>query len=246
MPRPNTPDFDLFERGILVRLSGVDSGYGPKTVLRGIDFEARAGEVSLVTGPAAAGKTTFTHLLRLALQPRSGRAVILGTDVGRATARARAQVKRRIGYVAENPTFVEQWTAFDNIAMPLRMMGQKPREYMEDVRELVEFVGLGEAADLTIEKLSGAERHRAAIARALAGKPDLILADDPTSGMSPSDGRRIIRLLAEMRRVGAAVVIASQDETLADAAPIIRWRMERGRLSPVDHAAPPEEAEAYK
>jgi ABC-type ATPase involved in cell division len=109
----------------------------------------------------------------------------------------------------------------------------------------VAFVGLGNAADLTVEKLSGAERHRAAIARALAAKPDLILADDPTSGMSPSDGRRVVRLLAEMRRVGAGVVITSQDETLADAAPMLRWRIERGRLSQLDDAAP-EEAEAFE
>jgi cell division transport system ATP-binding protein len=232
MARPNTPEIDLFERGVLVRLSGVDAGYGAATVLVGLDFESRAGEVALVTGPAAAGKTTFMHLLRLALQPRSGRAVILGQDVVRARSRTRAGVKRRIGYVAENPVFIEQWTAFDNIAMPLRMLGHKPRDYADDVRELVDFVGLNDAADLTIEKLSGAERHRAAIARALAAKPDLILADDPTAGMSPADGRRIVRLLAEMRRVGAGVIIASQDDSLADCAPLNHWRMDRGRLSP--------------
>jgi cell division transport system ATP-binding protein len=245
MARPISPELDLYRRGILVRLSGVDAGYGAATVLVGIDFEARAGEVSLITGPAAAGKTTLTHLMRLALPPRSGRALILGVDVARAGPRTRAGVKRRIGYVAENPVFVEQWSAFDNIAMPLRMAGKKPRDYADDVRELVDFVGLGDAADLSIEKLSGAERRRAAIARALAGKPELILADDPTAGMSPSDGRRIVRLLAEMRRVGAGVVIASQDETLADCAPILRWRIDRGRLSAVDHSAP-EEAEAFE
>jgi cell division transport system ATP-binding protein len=154
-------------------------------------------------------------------------------------------LKKRIGYVAENPTFIENWTAFDNIAMPLRLAGLKPRDYIDDVRELVEFVGLTDAADLTIEKLSGAERHRAAIARALASKPALILADDPTAGMSPADGRRIVRLLAEMRRVGAGVVVASQDESLADCAPLSHWRMERGRLSLVSQTAS-EEAEAYE
>jgi cell division transport system ATP-binding protein len=244
MARANTPELDLLAQGVLVRLSGVDAGYGPATVLFGIDFEARAGEVAIVTGPAAAGKTTFTHLLRLALEPRSGRAVILGADVVRARAKTRANLKKRIGYVAENPVFIEQWSAFDNIAMPLRMMGQKPRDYAEDVHELVEFVGLTDAAGLTVEKLSGAERHRAAIARALAGKPDLILADDPTAGMSPADGRRIVRLLAEMRRVGAGVVIATQDDSLANCAPMHHWRMDRGRLSPVSHATA--EAEALK
>ncbi len=245
MARPNSPESDLYKSGTLVRLTNVDAGYGAATVLLGVDFEARVGEVALINGPAAAGKTTFTHLLRLALPPRSGRAVILGVDVGRAGARARANVKKRIGYVAENPVFVEQWTAFDNIAMPLRMAGHKPRDYVDDVRELVDFVGLGDAADLRVEKLSGAERRRTAIARALAGKPELILADDPTANMSPADGRRVVRLLGEMRRVGAGVVIASQDETLAGCAPMRCWRIERGRLSPVSHPAS-EEAEALE
>ena len=243
MARPINSDLALFERGVLVRLAQVDAGYGPATVLMGIDFEARAGEVALVTGPAAAGKTTLMHFLRLALEPRSGRAVIMGADIARSGGRERAEIKRRIGYVAENPVFVEHWSAYDNIAMPLRMSGRKPRDYANDVRELVDFVGITEAADLPIEKLSGAERRRAAIARALAAKPHLILADDPTAGMSPTDGRRVVRLLAEMRRVGAGVVITSQDETLADCAPIVRWSIDRGRLTQVDHAAP-EEAEA--
>jgi cell division transport system ATP-binding protein len=246
MARPRASiETDLFERGVLVRLSNVDAGYGAATVLMGIDFEARTGEVNFITGPAAAGKTTFTHLLRLALQPRSGRSVILGLDVGRARARDIADVKRRIGYVAENPVFIEQWSTFDNVAMPLRMLGQKPREYAHDVRELVDFVGLGGASELPVEKLSGAERRRAAIARALAAKPSLILADDPTAGMSPADGRRIVKLLSEMRRVGAGVVIASQDDTLTDVAPMWVWRIDRGRLAAPEQTEPAG-AEAYE
>lgn len=245
MARPNTTDLDLFRRGVLARLTAVDSGYGPATILMGIEFEARLGEVSLVTGPSAAGKTTFMHLLRLALPIQAGRAIILGEDIARASPKIRAHIKRRIGYVAENPVFIEHWTAFENIAMPLQLAGRRPSEYSDDVRELVEFVGLGEAVDLAIEKLSGAERRRAAIARALAGKPELILADDPTAGMSPADGRRIVRLLAEMRRVGAGVVVASQDETLVDCAPLNHWRMERGRLTLVEEAAQAD-VEAYE
>lgn len=246
MARPKPPELDLFDSGVFVRLSNVDAGYGAATVLMDIDFEVRGGEVALITGPAAAGKTTFTHVLRLALPPRTGRAVILGVDIMRARSNARAGVKRRIGYVAENPVFVEQWTTFDNIAMPLRLLGRKPREYVEDVRELVDFVGLSGAAELPLERLSGAERRRAAIARALAAKPALILADDPTAGMSPADGRRIVRLLAEMRRVGAAVVIASQDESLVDCAPMHHWRIESGRLTPSGDQAAAADAEAYE
>ena len=129
MARPRNPDLELFERGVFARLSSVDAGYGPATVLVGIDFEIRTGEVAIITGPAAAGKTTLTHLLRLALTPRAGRAIILGVDVARASGSMRARAKRRIGYVGENPVFVEHWSAFDNIAMPLKLTGMKPAEY---------------------------------------------------------------------------------------------------------------------
>ena len=233
MPRPNRSDLDLFERGVLVRLNHVDAGYDATDILLGIEFEARAGEVTLITGPTAAGKTSFLHLLRLALPPRAGRAVILGHDIAKLPGKERAKLKRRIGYVSETPNFVEHWTAFENIALPLRLAGKKPREFVDDVRELVDFVGLGAAADTPAGQLSGAERRRAAIARALAAKPDLILADDPTAGMSPEAGRRVVRLLAEMRRVGAGVVIASQDDTLSDCAPCFHSRLELGRLTPV-------------
>jgi cell division transport system ATP-binding protein len=247
MARPNSFDLDLLQRGVLARLTGVDAGYGAATVLRGVEFEARKGEVALVSGPEAAGKTTLMHLLRLSLAPTAGRALILGGDGARLGPRALARLKRRIGYVAENPVFVEQWTALDNIALPLKMSGRRERDYAYDVRELVDFVGLADGAgDLAVEKLSGAERRRVAIARALAIKPDLILADDPTAGMSPNEGRRVVRLLAEMRRVGAGVVIASQDESLAEVAPILRWRIERGRVSPVDHPTRAAQAEALE
>lgn len=245
-PRASNPDLDLYQRGLLVRLSSVDTGYGDARVLVGVDFEARTGEVALVTGPAAAGKTTLTHLLRLALPARAGRAIILGVDVERTSPDMRAQVKRRIGYVAENPVFVEHWSAFDNIAMPLRLAGRKLRDYHDDVRELVEFVGIGEAADLPMEQLSGAERRRTAIARALANKPQLILADDPTANMSPADGRRVARLLAEMRRVGAGVVIASQDESLTECAPMNHWRIDQGRVTKADETTPQTEAETHE
>src|SRR5262249_61148848 len=99
---PSTPAFGLLGGGVSPRLSAVDAGYGPATVLVGVDFEVRSGEVAIITGPAAAGKTTLTHLLRLALMPRAGRAVILGVDVARSNGSNPARAQRRIGYVGGN------------------------------------------------------------------------------------------------------------------------------------------------
>jgi len=197
----------------------------------------RSGEVAFVTGPTSAGKTTFMHLVRLALLPRAGQAIIMGADVQRLNSRERAKVKRKIGYIAENPVFVEEWNSFDNIAEALKIGGgRKSKDFVDDVEELIAFVGLGDHARQPVRELSGAARRRVAIARALAAKPDLILADDPTAGMSPDAGHRIVRLLGEMRKVGAGVIITSQDESLADWAPGALYRIQNGRLLAVDEA----------
>lgn len=217
------------------RLSGVSVSLGGSPVLHGIDFEIREGEVAFVTGPTAAGKSTFIHLLRLALPPQLGRAIVLGVDSTRLNDTKRAQAKRHIGYVAEDPALVENWTAFQNVALPLRIAGRKLADYEEDVRELLGFVGIRGAADVAAHRLSAAERRWVAIARALASKPEVILADSPMSGLAPDVARRTVRLLAEMSRVGAAVVITSQDEGVGEGLGGSRWRLRGGALSAFTH-----------
>jgi cell division transport system ATP-binding protein len=219
-------------RRLRVRLSGASAGFGRTTVLRGIDFEAWSGEVALVTGATATGKSALIHMLRLALRPRGGEAEILGEDVAKLRGAKLAFAKRRIGYVAENPAFIERASAFENIALPLRIAGRKSADYADDVRALISYVGLNTAADEPVYRLSMAERRRAAIARALAAKPELVLADAPTAGLSPDAAYKIVRLLAEMRRVGAAVVITSQDEGVASGVESAHWRLALGRLTP--------------
>lgn len=246
MARLNSPELALYEQGVLARLADVEVGYDGTPVLDGVTLDLQRGQVVFVTGPTSAGKTTLTHLLRLALPPRQGEVVILGSNVARLSGRARAKLKRRIGYVAENPVFVEEWTGVENITLSLRLAGRRSRDFADDVRELTEFVGLGIAAEEQVGRLSGAARRKVAIARALAAKPEILLADDPTAGMSPDAGRRIVRLLGEMRRVGAAVVIATQDETLVDCiAGATHYRIERGHLRRVSEDAEVE-AEAYR
>jgi len=236
MSTTDKANLQLYERGVFARLTGVHAGYQADPVLHEVHFEAHAGEAALVCGPTSAGKTTLMHVLRLALNVRHGRALILGIETAKMKRNARARLKRRIGYVAENPSFVEHWSAFENIAMPLRLAGMRVKEYGQDVDELIEFVGLGDAADEPVSHMSAAARRLTAIARALVAKPELILADDPTSGMSPEAGRRVVRLLMEMRRVGAAVVIASQDESLAEVGPTALWRIRHGRIAPPEAA----------
>lgn len=216
--------------GLIVRLDGVWAGYDGPDVLQDVDFQVAAGEAVIVSGPTAAGKTTLLHLLRLALPPRAGGAMILDEDVTRLNERRRAKLKRKVGYIGEEPTFIEDWSVFDNVALPLRVAKRRPADYEADVRELLAFVGLEGAAHDPTHRLSFAERRRVAIARALAGKPDLILADEPGAGLNVDGAMRTFRLIAEMRRVGAAVVIATQSPELADGLDVSHWRIEEGRI----------------
>ena len=231
MPVPDRSSFRISEPDVYIRLANVDAGYQSEPVLRQVHFEARPGETTLICGPTSAGKTTLMHVLRLVMFPRRGRMHVLGHDMARVRAPGRAKLKQRIGYVAENPEFVEHWTAYDNIAFPLRMAGRKDRDFEHDIAELIDFVGLPDGGDTPVGRMSAAARRLAAIARALAIKPHIILADDPTSGMSPEAGHQIVSRLMQMRRVGVAVVIASQDESLADIGPATLWRIEHGQIS---------------
>jgi cell division transport system ATP-binding protein len=232
MATPDTVAHDVLRNGLIVRFEGVWVGYEGPDVLMDVDFEVAAAEVAIVSGPTAAGKTTLLHTLRLALPPRAGRAIVLGEDAGRLTDARRARLKRRVGYVAEEPTFAEDEDVASNVALPLRLRRKKPAEYARDVHELLEFVGLSASARELVSRLSFAERRRVAIARALACKPELILVDEPAAGLSPEGALRTFRLLAEMRRIGAAVVIATQSEHLAGGLDATHWRISEGRVAP--------------
>jgi cell division transport system ATP-binding protein len=234
MALPNPVQGNVLTNGLIVRFEGVWAGYEGPDVLEDAAFEIASGEAAIVSGPTAAGKTTLLHVLRLALPPRAGSAIVLGEDITRLSEAKRARLKRHIGYVGEEPTFVEDWSVFENVALPLKVARLKPAEYEQDVRELLAFVGLEGSAEEPTNRLSFAERRRVAIARALAGKPDLILADEPGAGLSVEGAMRTFRLLAEMRRVGAAVVIATQSAELADGIDALHYRIEDGRIAPDD------------
>ncbi|MFZ4121438.1 MAG: cell division ATP-binding protein FtsE [Caulobacterales bacterium] len=230
MVRPPAHDEDLIRAGLAVRLWEATVTYGPLEALSAADFEARAGAVTVVTGPTGSGKSTLIDLLRLRLHPSQGRYALFGVYTERLNPSRKARLRRRIGVAAQSPIFVEHLTAAQNVALPLAIAGVKDRDYANDVAEVLGFVGCAAAADTPVSALSGGERRRVSLARALVAKPDLILADEPTAGLAPDSALRIVRILAEMRRVGTAVIIVSQDHEIAAGIPATRWRIENARL----------------
>lgn len=202
---------------------------GPEC-LRDVNFSLSEGEFRFLTGPSGAGKTSFLKLIYLALRPTRGRMTLFGEDVTNAERDALPPLRRRIGVVFQEFRLLDHLTAFENVALPMKVAGVNQQQYREDVRELLNWVGLGSRLDARPETLSGGEKQRVALARALVSKPDLILADEPTGNVDPQMGEKIMKLFVELNKLGAAVIVATHDLQLVDALGKRTMQLEAGRL----------------
>ena len=163
---------------------GLRYGTGPE-VLRDVSFHVLPGSFHFLTGPSGAGKTTLLRLLFMSLRPTRGLIFVFGENVSDLSAAGRAEFRRRIGIVFQDFRLLDHLTTWENVALPLRVMGKKECDYREDVTDLLRWVGLGDRIDAYPEILSGGEKQRAAIARAVIGRPELLLADEPTGNVDP-------------------------------------------------------------
>jgi cell division transport system ATP-binding protein len=179
-----------------------------------VSFELRPGSFYFLTGPSGAGKTTLLRLMLMEIQPTVGQVALFSQDVSRITLARRAQLRRRIGIVFQDFRLLDHMTTWENVALPLRVLGKKEDDYREDVTDLLQWVGLGDRMYAYPSVLSGGEKQRAAIARAVIGKPELLLADEPTGNVDPQMARRLLRLFIELNRLGTSVVIATHDHQL--------------------------------
>ena len=186
---------------------------GPE-VLRDINLNLVPGSFHFLTGPSGAGKTSLLRMMLLSLQPSRGQIQIFGQDVARINTTRRAQLRRRIGIVFQDFRLLDHLTTWENVALPLRVLGKDIDDYREDVTDLLQWVGLGDRMHAYPSVLSGGEKQRAAIARAVIGKPELLLADEPTGNVDPQMGRRLLRLFIELNRLGTSVLIATHDHQL--------------------------------
>jgi cell division transport system ATP-binding protein len=139
-------------------------------------------------------------------------------------------MRRRIGVVFQDFRLLDHLTAFENVALPLRLAGRRGADYRRDVEELLNWVGLGGRKNEKPQSLSGGEQQRVAIARAVVAKPDLILADEPTGNVDPDIGERLIRLFVELNRFGTTVMIATHDRAPIESTHARELRLVNGRL----------------
>jgi cell division transport system ATP-binding protein len=215
-----------------VRLSGVGFGYAAThRALRDVNLTLPAGSFHFLTGPSGAGKSTLLKLLTLAEHPTSGILHLFGEDATAAPRRALPAFRRRMGVVFQDFRLLDHLSAFDNVALPLRLTGQKQADYAGDVEEMLDWVGLGDRMDDRPPSLSGGEKQRLAIARAVVSKPELILADEPTGSVDAAMGARLLKLFQSLNQLGTTVLIASHDEALARRSGATVLRLEGGRLT---------------
>jgi cell division transport system ATP-binding protein len=216
----------------VVRFDDVSMRYGrePET-LKDLTFSLPQGSFHFVTGPSGAGKTSLLKLIYLAAQPSKGLLHLFGQDVARAPADVRPFLRRRIGVVFQEFRLLDHLSAFDNAAVPLRIAGQKPDSYRQDVAELLTWVGLKDRMHVLPPTLAGGEKQRLAIARAVVGRPDILLADEPTGNVDHEMGLRILRLFLELNRLGTTVLIATHDQDLVARSGMPVLHLEDGRLT---------------
>jgi cell division transport system ATP-binding protein len=212
---------------------GLRYGVGPE-VLRDLTFHIEPHSFQFLTGPSGAGKTSLLRLLFLSLRPTRGLITLFDQDVATLDKDSLAILRRRIGVVFQDFRLLDHLTTYENVALPLRVLGREEASYRYEVEELLQWVGLGDRMAALPPVLSGGEKQRAAIARAVIARPHLLLADEPTGNVDPNLAKRLLRLFIELNKSGTSVVIATHDIGLMDQYDARRLVIHEGRVHVYD------------
>ena len=219
----------------MVRFENVGLRYGlGAEVLRDLSFRIDPHSFQFLTGPSGAGKTSLLRLLYLSLKPTRGLITLFGHDVATLAPDALATLRARVGIVFQDFRLLDHMSTYENVALPLRVLGRDEATYRNEVTELLQWVGLGERMWALPPVLSGGEKQRAAIARAVIARPQLLLADEPTGNVDPVLARRLLRLFVELNKSGTSVVIATHDIALMDLLDARRLVLHEGRMHVYD------------
>jgi cell division transport system ATP-binding protein len=219
--------------GSIVQFDNVGLRYGTdREVLSDISFTLFPGSFYFLTGASGAGKTSLLRLLYLAQRPSRGMIRMFGSDVITLPRKALPAFRRRVGTVFQDFRLVSHLSAFDNVALPLRVSRVPESEIRKPVSDMLEWVGLGNRADARPATLSGGEQQRVAIARAVIARPEILVADEPTGNVDADMALKLLRLFEALNRLGTTVVVATHDVHLLKKVPeSLIMRLDKGRLS---------------
>ncbi|WP_424932853.1 cell division ATP-binding protein FtsE [Amaricoccus macauensis] len=202
----------------MIEFEDVTFSFGQRAVLRKVNLSIELGSFTFLVGPSGAGKTTFLRLCYHDLEPRVGSVRHFGRRIPAKDRNGIADLRRAIGVVHQECNFLEHLPIYENIAMPLQLSGIPLAERADDLRALLEWVDLTDRVDALPSEMSGGERQRAAVARAVILSPEMILADEPTGNVDWDMAMRILTLFIELNRMGKTIFIATHDFNLIRAA----------------------------
>jgi cell division transport system ATP-binding protein len=218
--------------GSIVQFDNVGLRYGTeREVLSDVSFTLYPGSFYFLTGASGAGKTSLLRLLYLAQRPSRGIIRMFNTDVITVPRNRLPDFRRRIGVVFQDFRLVPHLSAFDNVALPLRVSGVPESEIRKPVADMLDWVGLEQRREARPATLSGGEQQRVAIARAVIARPEILVADEPTGNVDPDMALKLLRLFEALNRLGTTVVVATHDVHLLKKVPdSLIMRLDRGRL----------------
>ncbi|MFO7495291.1 MAG: ATP-binding cassette domain-containing protein [Desulfobacterales bacterium] len=220
--------------GLVTRNLGLIFGATPgsaRTVLQDVSAVFPRGALALVTGATGAGKSSLLHLLAGLLRPTTGEVLADGAPVSRWGAAHRDRWRRRVGIVFQSANLFSELSVLENVILPLVPRSRSLAALRAAGREVLAELALTDLAGAQAGQLSGGERQRAALARALVGRPDFLMADEPTAHQDPASAARVLQALAACRARGAVVVVAAHDPRVVGAGVADRhWQLAAGRL----------------
>lgn len=201
----------------MIDIQGITKSFGSLQVLKGIDLHIDRGEVVSIVGPSGAGKTTLLQIIGTLDRPDTGTVTIDGTNVSVLTERQVSDFRNRsIGFVFQFHQLLPEFTALENIMIPAYIGGASTSAAKERARELLQFMGLADRASHKPNQLSGGEKQRVAVARALVNSPAVILADEPSGSLDSKNKAELHRLFFDLRdKLGQTFVIVTHDDQLA-------------------------------
>lgn len=201
----------------MIEIKGVTKSFGSLQVLKGIDLRIEKGEIVSIVGPSGAGKTTLLQILGTLDKPDSGSVVVDGIETSTLSTNKLSEFRNKhLGFVFQFHQLLPEFTAIENIMIPAYIAGMKPKEARSRAEELLAFMGLSDRATHKPNELSGGEKQRVAVARALMNNPAVILADEPSGSLDSKNKEELHKLFFELRdKFGQTFVIVTHDETLA-------------------------------
>jgi cell division transport system ATP-binding protein len=229
--------FSLKPRGIcdildkdMIYFNNVTKKYGGNVCLEDINFSVSQGEFVSIVGHSGAGKTTLTKLILAEEKPTSGSVFFESNDINKLSKKELMAFRRKIGMVFQDFRLLTNKTVFENISFAMEAVDKGEDEIKKDVPRVLELVGLSSRADFFPSQLSGGEKQRLAIARAIITQPDLIIADEPTGNLDPINTKEVVNLLKKINELGTTVILTTHNKTVIDQVKKRVITIEEGRI----------------